>query len=158
MNYIFDTNSFRELERFYPNIFKSVWVKLNGLVEKGMILSTREVWNELERCDWALHLREWIEDKGRDKIFTIPTPEELQFVSKILSVRHFQSVIGNQQLLRGNPVADPFVIACAKIRKGTVVTEEKYKPNAPKIPNICEYFKIPCIDLEQFMHEQKWEF
>ena len=158
MTYVFDTNSFRELERFYPNIFKSLWVKLDGLVKKGMILSTREVWNELERGDLPPHLRTWLEDKGREKIFTIPTSEEQQFVSNILSIRHFQSVIENKKLLRGIPVADPFVIACAKVRKGTVVTEESYKPNAPKIPNICKHFEIPWIDLEQLMQEQKWEF
>ena len=158
MSYVFDTNSFRELERFYPDVFRSLWVKLDGLVEKGMILSTREVWNELERGEFAPHLREWLESKGRDIIFTIPTPEELLFVRDILSIRHFQSVIENKQLLRGTPVADPFVIACAKTRKGTVVTEEKYKPQAPKIPNICEHFGIPCIDLEQLMQQQKWEF
>jgi hypothetical protein len=139
MKYVFDTSSFRELERFYPNVFKSIWVKM-------------------ERDDLPDHLHLWIKDKGRDNIFTIPTPEELRFVQTILSVRHFQVLIGSKQLLRGSPVADPFVIACAKVRKGTVVTEENYKPNAAKIPNVCEHFKIPCVNLEQFMREQKWEF
>ena len=158
MSYVFDTNSFRELERFYPNVFRSLWVKLDRLVEKSMILSTREVWNELERGDFAQHLRAWLETKGHDRIFTTPTPEELQFVRDIFSIRHFQSVIENKKLLRGIPVADPFVVACAKARKGTVVTEEKYKPNASKIPNICEHFNISCIGLEGLMREQKWEF
>ncbi len=44
------------------------------------------------------------------------------------------------------------IIACAKIQGGTVVTEEQLKPNAAKIPNVCEHFKIPCINLETFMH------
>ena len=158
MSYVFDTNSFRELERFYPNVFKSVWVKLDRLVEKGKILSTREVWNEMERRDFPQHLREWLESKGRDKIFTTPTPEELLFVRDILSIKQFQSVIENKKLLMGIPVADPFVVACAKTRKGTVVTEEKYKPQSSKVPNICEHFGIPCISVEGFMREQKWEF
>ena len=123
-----------------------------------MLLSTREVWNEMERGDLPNHLRAWIEDKGQDNIFTTPTPEEQWFVQTILSVKHFQPLIGSKQLLRGSPVADPFVIACAQVRKGTVVTEENYKPNAAKIPNVCEYFKIPCVNLERFMQEQKWEF
>ena len=158
MSYVFDTGSIIELERFYPNIFKSVWVKLDDLVEKGMFLSTREVWNELERGDFADHLRIWLESKGRNRIFTIPTQEEMQYVSNILSIKHFQALIGSKQQLVGTPVADPFVIACANIRKSTVVTEEKYKPNASKIPNVCKHFDIPCINLEQFMQEQKWEF
>jgi hypothetical protein len=146
------------LERFYPDIFKSVWVRLDELVKKGMFLSTREVWNEMQRGDLPDHLRSWIKDKGQDNIFTIPTPEELQFVQTVLSVRHFQALIGSKQLLRGSPVADPFVIACAKIREGTVVTEESDKPNAAKIPNVCKYFEIPYVNLERFMREQRWEF
>jgi hypothetical protein len=55
-------------------------------------------------------------------------------------------------------VADPFVIACAKIHDGTVVTEEQFKPNAAKIPNVCQHFNIPCVDLEGFMKQQAWSF
>jgi hypothetical protein len=56
------------------------------------------------------------------------------------------------------PVADPFVIACAKIRGGTVVTEERLKPNAARIPNICQHFGIPCTNLEGFMQLMGWNF
>ena len=41
---------------------------------------------------------------------------------------------------------------------GTVVTQEKLKPGGAKIPNVCAHFKIPCIDLEGFMHKQNWTF
>ena len=158
MRYIFDTSSFFELERFYPDIFKSVWIKLDKLVNDRLLFSTREVWNEMDRGDLSPHLHKWIEKKGRDYIFTIPEAEELNFVRIIFSVKHFQYLIGNRQLLSGRPVADPFVVACAKIKRGTVVTEERNHPNAAKIPNVCEYFGIPCINLERFMIEQEWEF
>ena len=54
-----------------------------------------------------------------------------------------------------------------KINEGTVVTEEGWqhpgkhlvpKPKAAKIPNVCGDFQIPCIDLEEFMHQQGWTF
>jgi hypothetical protein len=41
---------------------------------------------------------------------------------------------------------------------GTVVTMERLKPNAVKVPNICQHFKIPCLDLEGFMEREGWEF
>jgi hypothetical protein len=41
---------------------------------------------------------------------------------------------------------------------GTVVTMEKLKPNAVKIPNICDHFKIPFLDLEGFMVSEGWVF
>jgi hypothetical protein len=40
----------------------------------------------------------------------------------------------------------------------TVVAAERLKPNAVKVPNICAYFKIPCLDLEGFMESEGWEF
>jgi hypothetical protein len=79
-------------------------------------------------------------------------------VAEIFRISHFQGLIGQKQRLKGDPVADPFVIACAKVRGGSVVTEEQFKPNAAKIPNVCQHFNVPCIDLEEFMHQQKWSF
>ena len=81
-------------------------------------------------------------------------------MTQIFQIPHFQSLIGEKQRLTGTPVADPFVIACAKVRKGTVVTEEKLKSNAAKIPNVCQHpsVKVDCIDLEAFMQKQGWSF
>ena len=55
-------------------------------------------------------------------------------------------------------MADPFVIARAKILSGCVVTEEKFKEGAAKIPNICKHFNIECIELKDFMVRQEWQF
>jgi len=55
-------------------------------------------------------------------------------------------------------VADPFLIACAKVRGGTVVTEEGNKPNAAKIPNICGHFRVPCTNVEGFLTASGWRF
>lgn len=79
MIYVFDTSSIRSLQHFYPSVFKTIWDGLEKLVEQRSLISTREVFNELQ-------------------------------------------------------------------------------PNAAKIPNVCAHFKIPCIDLEEFMHRQGWTF
>jgi hypothetical protein len=55
-------------------------------------------------------------------------------------------------------VADPFVLAKAQAIGGCVITTEKYKKNAAQIPNVCEHFNIPCMDLEWFMKEEDWTF
>lgn len=73
------------------------------------------------------------------------------FVQEIFKVEHFQIIISRKNLLSGKPVADPFVIAKAKVIDGTVVTNESYKPHGAKIPNICEYFNVKCANLEKFM-------
>ena len=60
--------------------------------------------------------------------------------------------------MEGLPVADPFVIARAKVASGVVVTQEQFKDNAPQIPNVCQYFGIKYVDLEGFMEGEGWEF
>lgn len=165
MIYVFDTSSIRALQHFYPRVFRSIWEGLDDLVSRQHLISTREVFNELERQAVSAEVLQWA--KGNKSMFTTPSTAELQFVATIFQIKHFQSLIGVQQRLKGTPVADPFVIACAKARKGTVVTEEGWlrpsntltpKPNAAKIPNVCAHFTVPCIDLEEFMQQQGWAF
>lgn len=156
MIYVFDTSSIRSLQHFYPSVFKTIWDGLDGLVQQQNLISTREVWNELGRQNVSADVLAWA--KQNKQIFTTPNAAELQFVAQIFQIQHFQSLIGEQQRLKGTPVADPFVIACAKIKGATVVTEEQLKPNAAKIPNVCAHFNVPCIDLERFMQQQGWTF
>lgn len=165
MIYIFDTSSLRSLQHFYPRVFKSIWDGLDGLVQSNELVSTREVFNELERQAVSDEVIQWA--KNNKNIFTTPNNKELLFVADIFKIPHFHNLIGAQQRLKGTPVADPFVIACAYGHKGTVVTEEGWehsaksltpKPNAAKIPNVCNHFKIPCVNLEEFMHQQNWKF
>lgn len=165
MIYVFDTSSFRALQHFYPAIFGTIWKQMGELVESRKILSTKEVLRELDRQDITKELEEWVRD--RKSIFLEPSREETNFVSIMLSTKDFAGLLGKQPQPQVRPVADPFVIACAKRYSATVVTEEGWnhsatslvpKPNARKIPNVCEYFKIPCINLEAFMREQGWRF
>lgn len=165
MIYVFDTSSIRSLQHFYPRVFRSIWDQLDDLANKHELRATREVYNELQRQAVSEEVLKWA--KEHKEIFATPIAPELEFVAEIFRVKHFQGLIGVQQRLKGTPVADPFVIACAKIHQGIVVTEEGWqrggkrltlKPNAAKIPNVCAYFDIPCIDLEEFMHRQGWTF
>ncbi len=156
MIYVFDTSSFSEFKHFYPAVFKTIWLGLDDLVQRQELISTREVWNEMQRGNSDQHINEWL--KSRKEIFTTPNAMELQFVAQIFQIPHFRGLIGQKQRLKGDPVADPFVIACAKVNGGTVVTEEQFKTNGAKIPNVCQHFNIACIDLEEFMQQQGWSF
>jgi hypothetical protein len=156
MIYVFDTSSLSSLKHFYPAVFTTIWVELDRMVDSGTLISTKEVWNEMQRGNAAQHTNAWL--KSRKHIFTTPSAEEMRFVSEILAIRHFQTLIGERQRLIGIPVADPFVIACARVHRGTVVTEEQGKENAAKIPNVCAHFEIPCTNLEGFMQALGWSF
>ncbi len=156
MIYIFDNVPLSLLfKNYYRKRFPSLWKRFDAIVSEGRILSTREVLRELE--DSSIEsLREWC--NHHKEIFTTPTAEEGAFVTKIFAVPHFQQNIEQKKFYKGGKNADPFVIAKAAAMGGTVVTLEEEKPNAARIPNICKYFNVPCITLEEFMEAEGWEF
>ena len=157
MIYIFDTNAFITLfENYYQNRFPSLWEKYDKLISDCRILSVREVKNEIH--DRNERLTDWI--KVNAHVFHTPLIKELEFIRKIFSdVPHFQNTVRKTELLKGTPVADPFVIAKAKTTNtACVVSEEIFKDNAAKIPNICNHFKVNCTNLDGFMGMENWTF
>ena len=155
MAYVFDTNSFRVLGNYYPGQFPTFWSQFNQAVTDGKIISVKEVHRELE-SQVQPPLSDWIED--RKGIFIPPIATETRFITDIFSIQHFQTLVSVQSRLTGIPCADPFVIAKAKFIDGCVVTEEKLKQNAAKIPNVCERFEIDCTNLQGFMEREGWTF
>ncbi|OQY01874.1 MAG: hypothetical protein B6I26_02605 [Desulfobacteraceae bacterium 4572_130] len=157
MIYIFDTCAFITLfENFYSKRFPSLWEKFDNLIDQQRIISVREVKNEIQRKRKETRLTIWV--KNHNELFPIPLNNELKFVVEIFKVQHFQALIRKKEQLEGTPVADPFVIAKAKVQNSCVVTQEIEKKNAAKIPNICKHFKIDCINIEDFMQREDWKF
>ena len=156
MIYVLDTSCFKVLKNYYPSRFPSLWSGIGKLADSGRLISVREVLNELESYNETDFLQTWAQD--HKQIFLTPGNDEQLFVREIFKIPHSQALISQKSILRGTPVADPFVIAAAKVRAGCVVTQESKKPNAAKIPNICEHFGIECVSLEGFMEKEGWEF
>ena len=158
MTYIFDTSSLVVLFRnFYPDNFPSLWKKFNHSVSKGQYLSVKEVKQEIDSYAEIDYLKKW--SKEYNNFFLPPGEDEINFISQVFSEHtHFQSLVKNKNILSGKPVADPFVIAKAKIFRSCVVSEEKFKENAAKIPNVCKYFDIQHSSLKDFMKQEGWEF
>jgi len=147
---------FHRPQTLLPPHFPSLWTGLEELIDEGVILSTREVYNELQAYNDTDYIQTWSED--HKEIFVTPSNEELEFVARVFHVEHFRTLISQKATLRGTPVADPFVVAAAAIKGRIVVTQESIKPNAAKVPNVCEHFGIGCIKLEEFMGQQGWNF
>ena len=154
--YVFDNSPLSTLFRnYYPSRFPSLWKRFDILIKDGTIVSTREVLREIN--DGPIEtLRAWAKDNH--ELFPAPTAVEGEYVTKIFAVGHLQQNIEMQKLLRGGKNADPFVVAKGAVEKRAVVTMEKFKDNAAKIPNICRHFGVPCITLEQFMGKEGWSF
>lgn len=153
--YVLDTSVISALHRnYYRKSFVSLWKAFDAMTADGQFTSTREALRELEdlggeALDWA---------NGNLGLFATPDAKEGAFVASIYAIEHFQANIERQKMLRGGRNADPFLIARASAVDATVVTMEQLKPNAAKIPNICQHFKVPCLDLRGFMEKEAWVF
>jgi len=155
MIYVFDSSSFIPIFRYYyPERFPSFWEHFNRFIVQGKIVSVKEVARELRQGED--YLSKWA--RLNNLVFPPPTFEELEFVSSIFKIPHFQSIIRRQEILKGSPVADPFVIAKAHVIDGCVISDEIYKKNAAKIPNICEHFDIQHMHFREFMEKENWTF
>jgi hypothetical protein len=126
------------------------------MIEDNKIISVREVLNEIISYGNEDRLIEWA--KNHKEFFLKPNRDELLIVTEIFKIEHFQSIIRKKERLQGKPVADPFIIGKAKILSGTVVTQEQWKNNSAKLPNVCKRFKVDCINLETFMEKENWIF
>lgn len=154
MTYVMDAGPLIVMFRhFYPGTFPTLWQNFDAMRQSGTLVSVREVSNEVDGA--ADRLSDWV--KSNKTFFHQPTANELQIVTDIFRVRHFQSLIRQQERLKGKPVADPFVIAKAgSIENGCVLTEEKFRLNAATVPNVCDHFDIDHMNLEEFMHWQSF--
>lgn len=156
MIYVMDSGPLIVMFRhYYPDRFPTLWERFDEMRNDERLVSTREVSNEVNGQEdrlstWAMANRPF---------FHTPTDDELEFVAQIFAVPHFQALIRRQARLQGRPVADPFVIAKARhCDDGCVVSTELYRQNAAKIPNVCEHFDVPHMDLETFMETENWTF
>jgi hypothetical protein len=154
--FIIDNNSLRVLGSYYPEHFPGVWERLDAVVVDGTLRSVKAVAREIEDSNASEFVRDWV--RKHRAAFLAPTSGESQFLAEIFAVPHFHSLIGAKQAAAGKEVADPYLIAAARVFSGCVVTEEAYKPNAAKIPNVCEHFGIECCDLQGMMKKLDWYF
>lgn len=156
MPYVFDTSAFIIIGHYYPDQFPTFWKRFDTAVDSGEIVSVRETLNELSTNASRPWLAQWV--KEHSSIFKVPTAKETDFVGEIFRIPHFQMLVSGKARLGGKPVADPFLIAAAKVLGGTVVTDETMKPNAARIPNVCQHFNVACTNPEGFLAEMGWRF
>lgn len=153
MAYCVDTSGWLDgWQRHYPpDVFPSLWAKLDALVTAGEIISSEEVYLELERKSDDLH--DWL--KARKQLL-VPLDEEIQIGATRLLSEHPRLV----DTLRGRSKADPFVVATAMARTAVVVTGEIISGNLdkPRIPDVCQVKGIRCINFLQMIRELRLTF
>lgn len=152
--YVVDTNVFSNAFKFTKiKSFPTFWYTLEYLLENEIVTSVREVYRELESFFISNSsdnddVSRWL--KNNKKYFAMPTVEDCINITKIFKNKHYRQLIKRQNVLEGKPEGDPFVIAKAMSENKTVVTNEKFKKNAAKIPNVCKAFDVDYIDGDEF--------
>ena len=152
MTYCIDTSSLMDLwcRWFKPTIVPSLWEHMSGLVDAGQLISTEEVFHEIERKEDALF--DWV--KERKSMLVSLTDEVQSEVDKIMA--EFPKLVDERT---GKSFADPFVIATAIVMEATVVTgEDQGTRNRPKIPVVCDHFNVPWIRTIELIEKEGWTF
>lgn len=151
--YIFDTGIWINLFEHYPKeTFTGLWKNFNDLLSNGNIVSSSEVLREISKRNDII----FTEATKIKHIFQRPTIDEMKIAKDI--VNKYQFLVKKRSINIGNPEADAFIIAMGKALDGTVVTTEKLKQNAQKIPNICKDLDIKCLHFHEFFKKENWEF
>ena len=151
--YCLDTSAFLDgWVRYYPpDVFPALWKKLEAAIIRGDVISPEEVGDELSKKHDGVF--QWT--KAQSGLF-VPMDDPTQdMTSKVLA--KFPRLV---KALSGRNRADPFVIALAKVRKGTVATAERARgsPERPRIPLVCDFFNIPCVNLLDMIRAMGWKF
>ena len=151
MAYSIDSSGVLDVFRYYPpDVFPTIWTQMDAAASGGTILAIDEVFRELEKKDDAAF--QWL--KGRRSMIVALDTEIQQRVAAILS-SHPRLI----DTRRNRSSGDPFVIALAQARGGSVVTGEK--PSGviakPNIPDVCAVLKIPCINVLTMFRNERWK-
>lgn len=150
--YCFDSSALIEAwTRYYPqDVLPSFWQKLDELIKAKRMFVCEEVVREVEQQDDGLP--DWI--RARPEMI-VPLDEATQIAGKEILANH--SALIDVKRLRS--MADPWVIAAAKVRGASVVTQESVgTPAKPKIPYVCNATNVKCVKLIDVIRAEKWRF
>ncbi|HUU87943.1 MAG TPA: DUF4411 family protein [Candidatus Glassbacteria bacterium] len=153
--YLFDTNIFYSLSVFYPENFPSVWEDINSLATNGNLISVREVYREVLKNCPEEHIEFWV--IRNKKLFVIPDENELKYLLTLMKSEENRNLIKLNNITKGLPVADPFIITVAKHRNAIVVTQEGRNPGA-RIPYICSKQNIEYLSLRGFFNKENIKY
>ena len=151
--YCIDTSALVDLWRtsYPPDVFRTLWHRIEDLISEGRLIAPREVSKELEKRDDEL--LKWA--RRNKKMFKDLDTFQIKEVQRILN--DFRDLVDPN---RTTPEANPFVIALAEAKGWSVITSENPggPGGCPKIPDVCKEYGIDCLGLVDFFRKEEWEF
>lgn len=150
MIYSIDTSALLDgWRRHYPpDVFASIWVRIDDLISDGELRAIDEVRSELERKDddvfrWA---------KSRENFF-VPIDDDTQIQVARIPRAHPRLV--DQR--KGRSGADAFVIALALPGRGDHRGTEVEQSRDPEDSGRCDAMGVRSIGLLDFFRERAWK-
>ncbi|MFW9803130.1 MAG: DUF4411 family protein [Candidatus Thorarchaeota archaeon] len=150
MKYSFDTSGFlNPWKHFYsPKLFPRLWNTLDGLIQSGLIVATQMIIDELE--DYDDEVLKWVRDRRKNLIIDVDSDQEA-LVDMMVNNPELEGFVDTNST---SDQADPYVVALAMKYKLIVVTDEKRpKKGRIKIPDVCRYYDVECIDFQTFLSQ-----
>lgn len=134
---------------YRPKNFPSFWDEVEKLIVEGRFVIPEEVKYEVENDTNALH--DWV--RTHESLVTDFDRDQETKVQMIM--REYPRLIS---LRKNKGWADPFVVALASCRGHTIVTEEKWSVDPPRIPYVARQLGVHCIDLAAMIEAEGWTF
>ena len=140
-------------EGFYSfGLAPTFWQLLEQKANEGVIASPRQVYTEL--AGFGDNLADWVIARQNSSLFVDASQLVQESVTRVADYI-MQNYRGHraEEFLGG---ADPWVIAHAIADNGIVVTYETRRDltaQTPKIPNVCQAFRVRCVTLYQMLQE-----
>lgn len=148
--YCFDTSALVAAwdERYPIDIFPWLWRGIAHQIVMETLILPDEVETELEKK--SKEVSAWLRDAGPG---IIATDNAIFAEAQSIIASHPRLVMERKR----SYAADPFVIALARVRRATVVTEEgRGSISKPKIPDVCADRRVRCISLLEFIRAENW--
>lgn len=157
---VLDTNSITTIFRFYPRVsFPSFWERFDALVTSGNATSVRMVRHELEASPFEQVRASVAYLEGLDRnFFGDPTETEQEYVHEMTNNRYLSPAANRWTSKEVD--ADPYLIAKVRATMTAIlVTEESQDLNRQdRIPSVCHYLGVYCINLQQAIERLGWRF
>lgn len=150
---IFEDQSWAS-KRFAPGL----WEGMLELIRDGVLISHAEVLDEIQcQGEKGVELYDWAH--GNKAIFT---EHDWEREGPMIRSMHpkYSAFVDNKI---GSVHADPWLVAQARVRRLTIISEEQRNGPGSKtymLPNVCDdpLFGVRCINLLAFAKEQGWRF
>jgi hypothetical protein len=129
-----------------PDVAPGYWEGLVRILAENRLVASEEVRNEIEQV--ADDLLAWTK---ANITYWYPITDAVQNIVRRVMASHPKLVDAR----KGRSRADPFVIGSAAAAGATVVTTEEHGTvGKPKIPYVCEAYKIRSVTVLEFIRAE----